>query len=485
MKQGLFVKKSISSLLKEADSSRDLKRSLGPLNLTMMGVGAIIGAGIFVLAGPAAAKFAGPGIIISYALAAVICVLAALCYAEFASMIPISGSAYTYAYVALGEFPAWIIGLALTLEYLFAFCTVAAGWSGYLLSLLSDFGISLPTFLTKVPLMHTPGSGWVATGALMDVPAMLIIGLIGWFVARGIQTASIINDILVVIKIGVILLFVGCGLAFIDFKNWQPLIPENIGTFGYFGWSGVIRGAGVVFFSFLGFDAVSTLAQEAKNPKRDLPIGMLGSLGIATTVFIIFALVLVGVVHYSNLGVPDSIAVAVNALGVKFLWLRYVIKIAILASLTSVILVMLLGQTRIFYAMAHDGLLPSVFYKINQKHRTPYFNTVVVTLIGAAMAGFFPVDILAQLTSMGALLVFAMVCFGVLVLRSTQPDLPRPFKTPFSPWIPLLGTIVIFGQMVLLPPVTWLQLGIWLGIGCVIYLFYGRKNSKARAALKK
>lgn len=480
MKKGLFAKKSIGSLLKEAaDNKHGLKRALGPMNLVAMGIGAIVGAGVFVLTGEVAAKFAGPGIIISFVIAALIAGLAALCYAEFASLIPIAGSAYTYAFVAIGEFFAWIMGVALTMEYLFSFSTVAVAWSGYLNSLLNDIGWSISSVISKAPFVYHEG-GWEHTSAYFNLPAMAIIALIAWLVARGIQTAAFLNDMLVIVKIGVILLFVGFGLAFISGEHLMPFIPENTGVFGEFGWSGVFRGAGVVFFAFLGFDAVSTLAQEAKNPQRDMPVGMIGSLVICTIVYIIFGVVLTGVVDYRTLGVADPVGVAVNAFGPKFIWLRYIVKLAILAGLTSVILVMMAAQARIFYTMAHDGLLPKIFGKTHPTFRTPFFSTIIIAAVGMALAGFFPVDILGQLTSMGALFVFGMVCFGVLVLRFTQPTLHRPFKTPFTPWVPLLGTLACLFQMILMPAVTWLQMVIVMGLGCAFYFFYGHKHSKIR-----
>lgn len=485
MKKGLFAKKSIGSLLKEAsDNKHGLKRALGPMNLIAMGIGAIIGAGLFVLTGDVAASYAGPGVIISFVIAAIICSFAALCYAEFASLIPIAGSAYTYAYVALGEFFAWLMGLALTLEYLFSYSTVAVGWSGYFNSLMNDLGIHLPALLSTCPLQYSPETGWIQTGAMINLPAVAIIGIIGWLVSRGVQSAAFLNNFLVVIKVGVILLFIVCGIAYIKADNLTPLIPQNTGVFGEYGWSGIMRGAGIVFFAFLGFDAVSTLAQEAKNPQRDLPIGMIGSLAICTILYIIFGIVLTGVAGYKTLGVADPIAVAVSVLGPSFTWLRFVVNIAILCALTSVILVMLMGQSRIFFAMAHDGLLPQVFGKIHNKFRTPHFTTWFVTVMGMVLAGLFPVGILGSLTSMGALFVFGMVCFGVLVLRFSQPTLHRPFKTPFTPWIPLLGTLACVTQMILMPGVIWLQLLVFLGLGCCIYFFYGSKHSKVRTGGK-
>jgi APA family basic amino acid/polyamine antiporter len=481
MSKGLFAKKTIKSLLDEASEKRGLKRSLGPFNLIAMGIGAIIGAGIFVLSGQAAAEFAGPAIVYSFILVAIACVFVALCYAEFASLIPIAGSAYSYAYVTMGEFIAWIIGWSLTLEYLFSASTIAVGWSGYFVSLLSDFGISVPSAIAKTPLSYDASTGWVATGSIINLPAMLIVICMGVLISVGIKMAAAFNTFLGILKIGVILLFIACGIIYVNVDNWQPFIPENTGVFGQFGWSGILRGAGVVFFAFIGFDAVSTLAQEAKDPQKNMPIGMLGSLGISAIVYIAVALVLTGIVSYTMLNVPDPIAVAVNALGDNFKWLRFVTKIAIMAGLTTGVLVMLLGQSRIFYIMSHDGLLPKVFGKIHEKFSTPFLSTMIITAVGALVAGIFPVGILGQLVSIGTLFPFAIVCFGVLVLRYKQPLLHRPFKTPFVPWIPLIGTFSCITLMVSLPGVTWLQMLGWMAIGCVIYFNYSKKNSKIRA----
>jgi APA family basic amino acid/polyamine antiporter len=486
MGKALFIKKSIKTLLDEAQESQHaMKRSLGAMTLTAMGIGAIIGAGLFVLTGQAAAQYAGPGILLSFVFAAMICVFAALCYAEFASLIPISGSAYTYAYATMGELTAWIIGWGLTMEYMFSASTVSVGWSGYCVSFLQDLGITIPANFANAPLSYEVGTGWAATGAIVNLPAILIILLMGTLVAVGIKAAAGFNNVMVLIKLAIIALFIGCGIAYINADNLTPFIPQNTGTFGQFGFSGVLRGAGVVFFAFIGFDALSTMAQECKNPQKHMPVGMLGSLGISTILYVIVGIVLLGVVSYTMLNVSDPIAVAVNALGPKFLWLRFVIKIAILAGLTSVVLVMLLGQARIFYTMSKDGLLPKPFSSISKRFQTPFFSTVVVALVCLVLAGIFPVGILGQLTCMGALLAFAIVCFGILVLRFKQPTLHRPFKTPFVPWIPLAGTVTCIVQMILLPGVTWVQFLIWMAIGCIIYFSYSIKHSRARAALVK
>lgn len=482
MKKAIFAKKSIDQLSKEQKEKQGgLKRTLGSFDLMTMGVGAIIGAGLFVLTGQAAAKCAGPAVILSFAIAAMICVFSALCYAELASLIPGAGSAYTYVYVTLGEFAAWMIGWSLTLEYLLSSSTVASGWSAYFVSLLKDFGVQIPTLFSQPPLSYDPQLGWLKSGDLVNLPAVVIVALIGVFISRGVKTAAFVNNLLVLIKIAVILLFICCGIAYIRVDNWTPFIPENTGIFGQFGWSGVFRGAGVVFFAFIGFDAISTLSQEARNPQKDMPVGMLGSLSISTIVYAIVALVLTGVVSYTQLGVTDPIAVAFNALGPSFNWLRPIVKIAILAGLTSVILVMLMGQARIFYAMSKDGLLPKIFGKTHPKFQTPFFTSLFITVLAMFMTGFFPVYILGQLVSMGTLLGFAIVCFGVLILRYTQPELVRPFKVPFSPWVPLLGTLTCLAQMALLPAIIWVQLIAWMIIGCVIYFMYGLKHSQVQA----
>jgi APA family basic amino acid/polyamine antiporter len=485
MSHNLFIKKTVRSLEQEAAQKKHtLQRSLGALNLTTIGIGAIIGAGLFVLTGTAAAEYAGPGIIFSFIIGGIISVFAALCYAEFASLIPISGSAYSYAYVAMGEFVAWIIGWGLTLQYLLSSCTVSVGWSSYFTSLLKDFGLCLPEKISMAPLEYDLHTGWHMSGSLINLPAMVIVALMGVLISVGTKAAAGFNNVMVAIKLAVVILFIGCGIGFVNWENFSPLIPENTGVFGEFGWSGIFRGAGVVFFAFIGFDALSTLTQEAKNPQKDMPRGMLGSLAICTLCYIVVAIVLTGLVNYKLLNVADPIAVAVNVLGPNFLWLRLFVKVAILAGLTSVVMVMLLGQTRIFYTMAHDGLLPPKFGKINDKHHNPLFTTVLVTAVAMAIAGVFPVVIIGQLVVMATLMAFAIVCFGVLVLRYTQPNLERPFKVPFSPWVPLAGTVVCIAQMCALPWVTWAQLIGWTVIGCVVYFTYSIKHSKARLAGK-
>lgn len=477
MLERLFQKKTILSP-SEMDHGNGLKRTLGSFQLIALGIGAVIGAGIFVLTGQAAAEYAGPAVILSFIFAAIICAFAALCYAEFASLIPSAGGAYSYAYATLGEFVAWIIGWGLTLEYLFSPSTVAVGFSGYFSSFLSDFGVIIPTSLSSSPFAYDIVEGWSRTGAYINLPAMAIIAVIGIMIAVGLKTAALFNNIMVVIKLSVIALFIVFGLFFINSDNWVPFIPQNTGIFGEFGWSGVFRGAGVVFFAYIGFDALSSLSQEAKNPQKDMPVGMIGSLGLSTIIYIAVALILTGIVSYKLMNIPDPFSLAINAFGTKFLWLRFVIKLAILAGLCTVILVMLMGQTRVFYSMAQDGLLPKVFAKVHKDFGTPFINTIIVTCVAMLVSGFFPVVILGQLVSIGTLLAFAMVCFGVLLLHYKHPELARPFHTPWKPWIPILGTLACVVQMILLPLVTWQQLIGWMVIGLIIYFSYGIRHSK-------
>ena len=505
MRQMLFAKKSLDELLCAAgDKKHQLNRTLGPVQLILLGVGGIIGAGIFVMTGQAAALYAGPGIAISFVFSGLACAFAALCYAEFAAMIPISGSAYTYAYATLGEFVAWIIGWNLVLEYMFSAGCVAIGWSGYMVSFLNDFGIHLPPQIiaaTGTPFVMVPEQGWqvftkqlaaslTASGidpaslpsatAVLNVPAMAIVAIITMVLIRGIKDSALFNDIIVAVKLAVVLLFIIFGFNYINTGNWVPFIPPNTGEWGHFGWSGIFRGAGVIFFAYIGFDAVSTAAQETKNPQRDLPIGIIGSLIICTILYILVALVLTGVVKYDQLLVPDPMAVGVDAAGQGLAWLRPFVKIGAIAGISSVVLVMLLGQPRIFFAMANDGLLPSFFSDVHPVHKTPYKSTILTGIIAGLIAGFVPIKILGELVSIGTLLAFAIVCIGILVLRHTDPLRPRPFKVPLVPLIPVLGAVTAFGQMLSLPWDTWLRLLVWTAIGLLIYFRYGIKNSKHR-----
>ena len=477
----LLLRKPIDDIMKDtSDSQQGLKRALGPLNLTTLGIGAIIGAGIFVLTGQAAAQYAGPAIVISFIIAGVASALAALCYAEFASTVPISGSTYTYAYVTLGELFAWIIGWDLMLEYLFGASAVAVGWSGYAVSFLSDFGVTVPSYLSSAPLAHDPILGWHTTGALLNIPAMVIVALMTILLVIGIRESAILNNIIVIIKISVLILFVAFGIAYIKTGNWIPFMPQNTGEFGHFGWSGILRGAGVVFFAYIGFDAVSTTAQEARNPKKDMPVGILVSLAVSTVLYVVVSLVLTGIVKYDQLLVPDPIAVGIDAAGQGLFWLRPFVKIGAIAGLSSVVLVMLLSQPRILYTMAKDGLLPEKFSAVHPKFRTPYITTTLTGITAMIIAGILPIDVLGSLVSIGTLLAFTIVCVSVLVLRHTDPDLPRPFRTPLVPWVPVFGALFALVQMIALPIDTWLRLLIWMAVGLLIYFLYSRRHSKIR-----
>ncbi len=452
-------------------------RTLSARNLVLLGVGGIIGAGIFVLTGQAAAAYAGPAIVISFILSGVACAFAALCYCEFAAMIPIAGSAYTYAYATLGQLLAWIIGWDLILEYLFGASTVAVGWSGYVVSFLKDLGVTFPAVLCNAPFKHTEAAGWEATGAIINLPAVFIVAAMTYILYRGIRESAIFNDIIVVMKVGVLILFIVFGAKYIAPENWTPFIPENTGKFGEYGWSGIFRGAGVIFFAYIGFDGLSTLAQEAKNPQRDMPIGILGALVICTVFYIAVSLVLTGIVKYPLLNVADPIAVAVNAAGSGMQWLRPIIKLGAIAGLSSVVLSLIMAQPRIFYTMANDGMLPKVFATMHPKYGTPSVTTILSGLLAGVIAGLFPIGLLGELVSIGTLFAFVIVCTGVLVLRYTAPDVHRPFRTPWAPFVCVMGALSALAQMMALPFDTWLRLLIWMALGLVIYFCYSRKHA--------
>ncbi len=475
----LFWRKSIEQLRADAASGQ-LRRALGPVQLTTLGVGAIIGAGIFVLTGQAAAMHAGPAIVLSFVIAGIACGFAGLCYAEFASMIPVAGSAYTYAYATMGELLAWIIGWDLILEYSLGAATVAVGWSGYVVSFLNDLGLHFPLEWANPTGVDILVNGQVVGQGIFNIPAAIIALLVTALLVVGIRESASANATIVVIKVAVVLLFIAFGVSFVNPDNWSPFIPESTGTFGEFGWSGIVRGAAVVFFAYIGFDAVSVAAQEAKNPQKDMPIGILSSLAICTALYIAVSLVLTGIVRYTALNVPDPIAVGINATGLT--WLKPFIKLGAIAGLSSVILVLIMAQPRIFYAMARDGLLPPVFKKIHSKFRTPHITTMVTGLAVALTAGIFPIGTLGHMVSIGTLLAFVIVCIGVLVLRYKQPALDRPFRTPGMPFVPILGALSCLYLMSFLPIETWIRLFMWLAIGLAIYFLYGgRKAARARA----
>lgn len=471
---GMWNRKTIAELAAEAEKHH-LKRTLNAGDLIMLGIGAVIGAGLFSLTGIAAANYAGPAITLSFLIAAFGCILAGLCYCEMASMIPLSGSAYTYTFATLGEFAAWIMGWDLILEYAIGAATVSISWSAYAVSILHGFGISLPAELVASPWqpIHLPNGsveyGWI------NLPALLIIMAITAILIAGIRASSTFNAIIVALKVSAIIAFLFLGLGYIKSENLHPYIPSNTGGFGSFGWSGVLRASGVLFFAYIGFDAVSTAVQETKNPQRNLPMGILGSLAICTILYIAFSFVLTGVVNYKDLGGAAPVAIAVARL--PYPWMREVINIAVLAGLTSVILVMLLGQSRIFYSMARDKLLPHWFSDIHPKYQTPWRSNLLLMLFVGGIGAFAPISAVGHISSIGTLFAFVLVCTGVLILRYTDPGHVRTFRTPFSPAVPLLGIFVCLLMMVSLDADAWIRLSIWLAIGMIIYFGYSRKHA--------
>lgn len=479
-KSQLFRKKDISTIISEAgDNNGELKKNLTATNLVTLGIGAIVGTGIFVITGTAAANFAGPALTISFIISALGCVMAGLCYAELSSMMPVAGSVYSYSHITLGEFWAWFIGWILILEYLFSCSSVAVGWSGYMVSLLKEFGLILPPSLSKAALEHT-AEGWVLTGSIINFPAVFIVAIVSALLLGGIKQSAKINGVIVVIKVSVILLFIGFGLSYIDTSNWTPYIPENTGEYGHYGISGIFRGAAIVFYAFLGFDALSTAAQETKNPQKDMPKGILISLAICTILYILVTAVLTGIVNYNLLDVDAPIALAIDSTNGKLSWLRPFIKLGAVAGLSSVILVMMLGQSRIYYSISKDGLLPKFFSNISDKRGIPHNATIFASVVTGIIAGLFPLHVLSELVSIGTLIAFTIVCISVLILRKTEPTINRPFKTPFVPFIPILGAIICILQMVSLPSATWKRLIVWIILGVIVYLGYGIKHSKTR-----
>ncbi len=482
--------KSIALLRAEAQAVGEgtLKKTLTALNLAALGVGAIIGAGIFVLTGLAAARYAGPAVPMSFLLTGVACSFAALCYAEMAAAVPVAGSAYTYAYATLGELMAWIIGWDLVLEYAMGASTVGVGWSGYFVELLKDFGVSLPAALTKAPFRWCEASdllnhaslctkaGFQATGTLVNLPAVAIVILMTIVLVVGIQESATVNNVIVVLKIGIILLFLGVGIQYIRASNFTPFVPPNTGEFGHFGVSGILRGAGLIFFAYIGFDAVSTAAQEARNPQRDMPIGIIGSLAVCTVLYMLVSAALTGMIPYTELDVPHPVGYAVEHIPGMH-WMAWMVNLGAVLGLASVVLVMLLGQARVFYSMSRDGLLWPWVGRVHPRFRTPWVTQIIVGAFAAAFAGAFPIELLGELVNIGTLLAFVLVCLGIIVLRRKRPDLPRPFKTPWVPLVPILGALMCFGLMLTLPLDTWIRLGLWMAIGLAIYFGYGRRHS--------
>ena len=481
----LFRKKSLTALLTDAHSGdKSLKRTLGSMALIGLGIGAIIGAGIFVRTAAAAGAHAGPGVIFSFVIAGIGCALAGLCYAEFSSMIPIAGSAYTYSYATMGEFVAWIIGWDLVLEYALGAATVSIAWSEYFNNFLSSY------FGTQVPYQwcHSPFQTSVdGVSGIMNVPALFILLVLSAVLIRGTSESATVNNIIVIVKVAIVLMFIALGWSFINPINHVPMVPSNTGTFGEFGWSGVLRGAGIVFFAYIGFDAVSTAAQEAKDPQRGMPIGILGSLVFCTLIYIIFSYVLTGVANYKDFapggaGHEASVSWAIQKYMPGYSWLANLITVAILAGFSSVILVMLLGQSRVFYSMSKDGLLPGIFSEIHPKYHTPWKSNMILFLFVGVFGSFLPGDVVGDMTSIGTLFAFVLVCIGVIVMRKNDPDAVRPFKTPWVPVVPILGALVCLAMIFGLGMANWTRLFIWLAIGFVIYFGYSRNHSKLHKA---
>lgn len=483
----LFACKSIEALTQDAgalESGAALPRSLSLFSLTCFGVGSTIGAGIFVLTGTVAAEHAGPAVVVSFVLASFACALAGLCYAEFAGMVPVAGSAYTYAYATLGELVAWIIGWCLILEYLFASALVAIGWSGYAVSMAADFGLALSPAFTQAPLNVT-AAGVTFTGAVINLPAVAVVVLCTGLLLAGTRASARVNDIIVVAKVAVILVVGIAGLSYANGNHWSPMIPPNTGDFGDFGISGGVTGAAIVFYAYVGFDAVSTMAQETHNPRRNVPLALVASLAICTALYVLVALMITGLADYRSLNVPDPVYVAIAQAGPALAWAKPLIGAVVVIGLISALLVTVLGQVRIFYAMARDGLLPKLFMAVHPRWRTPHLGTLVTGISTTVIAGLFPLQLLGEVISIGTLLAFAIFCLGVIVLRQRRPDLPRPFRVPGYPWVPLAGIVICIALMASLPRDTWLRLVIWLALGFVVYAAYGVRHSQLRQSLPR
>ena len=492
----MFATKSIEQIKTEqiGHGEGGLKRVLGPGQLIMLGVGAIIGTGIFVLTGQAAAANAGPAIVLSMVIAGLTSVLAALCYSEFAATVPVAGSAYTYAYATLGEFIAWVIGWDLILEYALGAATVAVGWSGNLVTLLHQMGWSMPAAISAAPGTVVQLAGGGTATAVFNLPAVLITIAVTTLLIVGVSESATVNAVIVVIKVAIVLVVIGAGALFIDTANWHPFIPENTGTFGEYGWSGILRGAGVIFFAYIGFDAVTTSAQEARDPQRDMPRGILGSLAVCTVLFVLVSAVMVGVVPYKQmLNQPAPLVIAIESAAGRAAgtpWaplmnaLTVLLTVGALAALSSVMVVMMLAQPRIFLAMSKDGLLPKWAGAVHPRFKTPHISTIVTGVVVALAAGLTPIATLGTLVSIGTLMAFVIVSIGVIVLRRTRPDLPRPFRMPMVPLLPAISALVAFVLMLGLPRATWERLILWMAIGILVYFVYGHRRSHLRASNK-
>lgn len=476
---GLWTKKSILNCTDEEPlGTHHLKRSLGSLDLILLGIGVVIGAGLFTVTGIAAAQNAGPAIVLSFIIAALGCAFAALCYSELATMIPVSGSVYTYAYATIGELIAWMIGWSLVLEYAIGAAAVSVSWSGYVISLLQDYHIPFIPELAASPWQPVNLKDGTTVYGWFNLPALFIIVLVSVLLIKGIRESALVNMLMVIIKITVVLIFIAVGFFYINPENYDPFIPPNQGAFGEFGFSGVMRASGVLFFAYVGFDSISTAVQETKNPQKSIPIGIIGSLAICTCLYILFSLVMVGLAHYSELDVAAPVSVAINK--TPFPWLHQLVDLAVICGLTSVILVLLLGQSRIFYVMSKDGLLPPLFSHLHPKFHTPWYcNLILMGMVGL-LGALAPLTVLGHMTSIGTLLAFVIVCVCVLILRYKHPEIPRSFKTPWVPYVPVLGIVVCLSMMVSLGMDNWLRLIIWMIAGLVLYFLYGIKHSKER-----
>jgi len=456
-----------------------LKQVLGPWSLTAIGLGATIGTGVFVLTGTVAAEQSGPAVTLSFLIAAFGSGLAALCYAEFATFLPVPGSAYSYTYATLGEGIAWFIGWNLLLEYAISASAVAVSWSAYVVNLLKGWGIELPPELVNAPYVQDAHNHLVATHALFNLPAVLIIAAMSWVCYIGVSHTARANAVMVTLKVAIIVVFMIAGLKYVDTSNWHPYIPPNAGQFGHFGWTGVLQGSAIIFFSYVGFDTASTTALEARNPQRDLPLGILGALLISTVLYVGMSAVMTGMVPFAKLNVDEPVAIALDA-HPQLQHLGLLLKAGIIIGMTSVILGSLLGQPRILLSMADDGLLPPVMRRCHPRYKTPHIATIVTGVVAALFAGFFPLDVLADLISIGILLAFAVVCLGVLIMRKRRPDAPRPFRVPWAPVTCVLGTVVCLGMTLALPNAVWLRLVLWTAVGMAIYAFYGYRHSRLR-----